>query len=263
MRLLFIRHGDPDYEHDALTEIGKTEAKALAAHISDWAIDEIYLSPLGRARDTSFYSLDALGLDRDVMVRTRTFDWLQEFNAEVDIPAMPEYLEAYPNSVLPDGSLRKRICWDIVPAYLNKHPELYELQAWRDTKLVHDTDIAEKYDWVCDGIDSLLAEYGYVREGTGYRVEREYTGTIAFFCHFGVTCVILSHLTNMSPFGLWHGTALAPTSVTEVFTEERQQGYASFRAWKMGDVTHLTLEGLKPSFSARFAEVYSNMEQRH
>ena len=263
MRLLFIRHGDPDYENDALTDTGKREAGALAAHISDWNIDEVYLSPLGRARDTAMYSMRAMGLDTDEMVRTRTYDWLQEFNAVVDIPAMPEYLEAYPNSVLPDGSLRKRICWDIVPAYLNKHPELYETWGWRDTKLVHDTDIAEKYDGVCKGIDALLAEYGYIRDGYGYRVEKEYSGTIACFCHFGVTCVILSHLTNMSPFGLWHGTCLAPTSVTEVYTEERQSGYASFRAWKIGDVTHLTLEGLEPSFSARFAEVYSNTEQRH
>ncbi len=263
MRLLFIRHGDPDYANDALTETGKLEARALAAHIDDWNIDEVRLSPLGRARDTALYSLDAMGLDRDDTVKKYTLDWLEEFSAIVDIPAMPHYLEAYPNSVLPDGSLRKRICWDMVPAYLNKHPEYFETWGWRDTDIVRDTDIAEQYDRVSAGIDGLLAEYGYVRDGMGYRVEKEYTGTIACFCHFGVTCVILSHLTNMSPFGLWHGVSLAPTSVTEVFSEEREQGYASFRAWKIGDVTHLKKEGLEPSFSARFCEVYSNMDQRH
>ena len=31
MRLLFIRHGDPDYQNDCLNEIGIEEAKALAA----------------------------------------------------------------------------------------------------------------------------------------------------------------------------------------------------------------------------------------
>ena len=186
-----------------------------------------------------------------------------EFNALVDIPKYPKYLEAYPNSVLPDGSYRKRICWDIVPAYLNRHPEYYETWGWRDTELIRDTDIKEQYDWVCEGIDSVLSEYGYVRDGMGYRVEHESEETIAFFCHFGVSCVILSHLTNTSPFGLWHGMCLSTTSVTEVYTEERQQGYASFRILRAGDVNHLMQEGLEPSFSARFAEVYSNKDQRH
>ena len=31
MRLLFIRHGDPDYEHDTLTEKGRREAALLAS----------------------------------------------------------------------------------------------------------------------------------------------------------------------------------------------------------------------------------------
>ena len=263
MRLLFIRHGDPDYVNDSLTETGAREAASLAGHIAEWNIDDIYLSPLGRARETARYSINALGLDFDEISKKYTKDWLMEFNAVVDVPAMPHYLEAYPNSVLPDGSLRKRICWDMVPAYLNRHPEYLETWGWRDTELIRDTDVAEQFDWVCNGLDILLAEYGYVRDGMGYRVEKECDKTIAFFCHFGVSCVMLSHLINASPFSLWHGLCLAPTSVTDIYTEERQQGYASFRAWKTGDVSHLIRDGIEPSFSARFAEVYSNTEQRH
>lgn len=37
MRLIFIRHGEPDYEHDSLTEKGWREAKLLAARTKDWA----------------------------------------------------------------------------------------------------------------------------------------------------------------------------------------------------------------------------------
>ena len=33
MRLLMIRHGDPDYEHDCLTEKGKREAKLLSQRL--------------------------------------------------------------------------------------------------------------------------------------------------------------------------------------------------------------------------------------
>ena len=34
MRLLLIRHGDPDYVHDDLTETGKREAALLAERIA-------------------------------------------------------------------------------------------------------------------------------------------------------------------------------------------------------------------------------------
>ena len=33
MKILIIRHGDPDYEHDSLTETGWTEASLLAERL--------------------------------------------------------------------------------------------------------------------------------------------------------------------------------------------------------------------------------------
>ena len=47
MKLLFIRHGDPDYEHDTLTEKGHREAALLAEKLCKIPIDEFYMSPLG------------------------------------------------------------------------------------------------------------------------------------------------------------------------------------------------------------------------
>ena len=49
MRLIFIRHGDPDYENDTLTEKGWREAKLLSERTKNWTVDDIYVSPLGRA----------------------------------------------------------------------------------------------------------------------------------------------------------------------------------------------------------------------
>ena len=40
MRLIFIRHAEPDYEHDSLTEKGWREAKLLARRTKDWQVDE-------------------------------------------------------------------------------------------------------------------------------------------------------------------------------------------------------------------------------
>ena len=53
MRLLFIRHGDPDYEHDSLTPKGEREAELLADKMEGEQLTHIYISPLGRAQRTA------------------------------------------------------------------------------------------------------------------------------------------------------------------------------------------------------------------
>lgn len=49
MLLYFIRHGDPIYEPDSLTELGKKQAEALAERLLIEDIDEIYCSTSNRA----------------------------------------------------------------------------------------------------------------------------------------------------------------------------------------------------------------------
>ena len=78
MRILFFRHGDPDYEIDGLTDKGKIEAMLLTKRIKSFGIDEAYVSPLGRARATADYSLKELGME------AATLDWLKEFPADFD-----------------------------------------------------------------------------------------------------------------------------------------------------------------------------------
>ena len=41
MRLILIRHGDPDYEHDSLTETGFREAECLGDRMAKMNISEI------------------------------------------------------------------------------------------------------------------------------------------------------------------------------------------------------------------------------
>ena len=151
----------------------------------------------------------------------------------------------------------------MMPEYLTEHNEYMDRTAWRDSVVAQCSDMVEVYDNIIQEFDNLLAEHGYVRENGHYRVEKENTKTITFFCHFGLIGVLLSHLWNVSPFTLWNSLALAPTSVTELVTEERKKGIAYFRGLKVGDVSHLYAGGEEPSFAARFCEVYSNKAQRH
>ena len=77
MKLLIIRHGEPDYSIDSLTEKGWKEAALLAERISKLDVKEFYVSPLGRAKDTAKATLEAMG-------RTAvTLEWLEEFRPKV------------------------------------------------------------------------------------------------------------------------------------------------------------------------------------
>ena len=82
MRLIFIRHAAPEYEHDSLTEKGWREAKLLAVRTKSWQVDDFYVSPLGRAQDTASFTLKAHGKTAEVM------DWLP-----VAWTAQPELLQ--------------------------------------------------------------------------------------------------------------------------------------------------------------------------
>ena len=75
MKLLIIRHGEPIYNPDTLTEKGKREAKILASFLKKYfpEIRDFYVSPLGRAKETAEPILEAFGKE------ATTFPWLREF----------------------------------------------------------------------------------------------------------------------------------------------------------------------------------------
>ena len=257
MRILLIRHGDPDYVNDTLTKKGCREAELLAQRAIHLNLGDCYMSPLGRAQHTAKPCLEAVGCEAKIL------EWLQEFPAQLDINKAPELAVVYPDVSKNEQGYLPRIVWDMMPEYLTEHNEYMDRIAWRESLVAQCSDMVEVYDTVIKEFDALLAQYGYVRENGHYYVEKESTETITLFCHFGLIGVLLSHLWNVSPFTIWNSLALAPTSVTELVTEERKEGIAYFRGLKVGDVSHLYAAGEEPSFAARFCEVYSNKNQRH
>ena len=240
MRLLFIRHGDPDYEHDSLTEKGRREAALLADRLVNENIAAAYVSPLGRARETAQATLSRIGKTGTVC------DWLREFPATVTLPSTGE----------------KHIFWDFLPAFLEEYPALLSADGWRSVPFVAQSDAPRLYDEACRGLDGVLAACGYERRGGYYAAVCPNRDTVAFFCHFGVTCVLLSHLFNVSPVALSQRFAAAPSSVTALYSEERQKGIAQFRCTAFGDTSHLFCAKEPPSFSARFCETFDS-DERH
>ena len=241
MKLIIIRHADPDYSIDSLTEKGWKEAEFLSDRISKMDVKEFYVSPLGRAKDTASVTLTKMNREAKVL------PWLREFHAPI----------------IDEETGKERVTWDWLPSSWTAVDEFYDKHHWHNVPVIKAGNVLEEAKFVYAGLDELLKEHGYEREGNIYRAISANNDTIVLFCHFGVECVILGHLLGISPMVLWHGFCAAPSSVTTLITEERRKGIASFRMNSFGDVAHLYAAGEQPAFAARFCETYDNMEERH
>ena len=62
MRIILVRHGDPDYVKDCLTELGKKQAAVAAERLMGEGIEKIYSSSLGRAVETAQAFSDRSGI---------------------------------------------------------------------------------------------------------------------------------------------------------------------------------------------------------
>ena len=133
MRILIIRHGDPDYEHDSLTEKGLREANLLKKRLCCEKIDAFYCSPLGRARKTAEPTLKAFGKEAVIC------DWLREFDGYVQNPQTGE---------------RERP-WDRYPSFFIGGASYFEKEHWKEMPLYRGSEAAEKYEKIASASGAL------------------------------------------------------------------------------------------------------------
>ncbi len=72
MIFYYVRHGDPIYDPDSLTELGHKQAAALAKRLTKYGLDEIYCSTSIRAQMTAEPTCKALG------IKPVLLDWANE-----------------------------------------------------------------------------------------------------------------------------------------------------------------------------------------
>lgn len=234
MRLIFIRHGDPDYVHDSLTEKGFREAEYLKRRVEKWDVKAFYCSPLGRAMATAKPFLEAMGREATIC------DWLKEFFVPVkDV-----------------DTGKDRIPWDFMPGYFTKEALFYDKDKWTMAPVMQTGDVKAAFENVCNEFDRLLLKHGYERDGGLYKVKEHNDDTLVFTCHLGVTFVLVSHLLGIPTPLMWQGFFMPPTSLVVLNSEERIEGEAYFRCQAFGDTKHLTDNGEPVSASGYFTELF-------
>ncbi len=232
MKIILVRHAEPDYSIDSLTKKGWKEAEFLAERIQNLKnVRKFYVSPLGRARDTAATALKGTGIEPEVL------PWVREFSGKCSDPR--------------DGHIRN--CWDLLPADWTKYPEMYDKDRWTEAPIYQGTNVAEQYEMVKNGLDGLLLEHGYKRDGNFYRVVKHTDDAIVIFCHMAVSLIMIGYLTGIAPSLMLHGFFAAPSTVFEIETEERDADAAIFRVRSMGDYSHLYKAGERVSDSGFYA----------
>ena len=231
MRLYIIRHADPDYANGTITLNGHREASALAEYLKTFGIDEIYSSPMARARHTAQYSANQLSLPIQVE------DWA----GELDKAWFEELDQSFLDIEKP--CYRARAC----------EPGL---SRWKLDGSVENPLVARNMLAIQQGSDDFLARQGFTRHGTLYEITGQNIKKIAFFAHMGLELAWLSYLLGIPFLYLWDGFFVHPSSITTVLFEERFPGKVVPRCIGLGDISHLVHAGLAPQPTGIEANYY-------
>ncbi|MEL6892965.1 MAG: histidine phosphatase family protein [Actinomycetota bacterium] len=220
MEIVFVRHGQPEWvkdglnvENPPLTTLGAEQADAMAAAVAgDGPWDEVYASPLVRARQTAAPLFDRL--DRGEVVEP----WLEEIR---------------------DPS------WHGTPAEKAQHA-YDELRArpaeQRWDGLLDGESVREFTTRIRAGATSFLAERGVERldgDLPVWHIE-EPGRRIVLVAHAGTNSTAIALLLGLQPTPWeWDRFVLGHTSVSRLEALPLGDGY-TFSLTKLSDVEHLT-----------------------
>jgi len=221
MRIVFVRHGHPDYVHDCLTDLGRRHAAAAAQRLKDEGIRQIFSSTCGRAYETAGQTAELLGLP---IVKC---DFMREIT----------WGSADGQPLLADGHP-----WSIADHMVARGESLPD-PAWKSNQYFARNTLVPCVERIASATDDWLRQLGYTREGLYYRVTGDTHTTVAAFGHGGASTAILSHLFNL-PFP-FVTTVMGPdyTGVTIVSLPDEPGQLVSPRFELMNDARHI--QGMK------------------
>ena len=224
MLLYLIRHGDPIYVTDSLTERGVLQAEAVAKRLADSGITEVYTSPMGRAIMTAAPTCRLLELEHTV----------EPWSHEVEDERLTPY---------PDGRMKSVTMLDNNILRENGNIHLSFENSLECTGL-NQANMKPAIDRIVSGGREFLTRLGYKEENGVYRILRENEGRIALFCHAVMQRVWLSHLLHFPLNLVWAGMAPTHTGVTVLNFENHESGFTAPKCLCFSDMSHLYAEGL-------------------
>lgn len=194
MRLIYVRHGHPNYEKDCLTPLGHQHAAAAAQRLKDEGIQKIFSSSCGRAYETAGYTARELGIS------VEAFDFMREIGwgtLEGDML----YHDGHP--------------WDNADKMVLENVPLCDPDLLEKEPFCRN-DVKNYVARMAQEADQWLLSLGYQREGHYYRCLSQPFHTVAAFGHGGASAALFSHLFNLPFLFLCQAMGLDYTGITVV-----------------------------------------------
>lgn len=223
MLLYIVRHGDPDYVNDCLTEKGHLQAEAVAKRIAASGISQIYSSPMGRARQTAEPSCRLLGLPCHI----------EPWAHEVEEGRLSEEPYGKPTSV----SLIQNTYYRENGGIDLPYDRAFEAVGFRSSGMKEATAYIEQ------GGRDFLERLGYREEDGVYRILRANEDKVALFCHSVMARAWLSTLLHIPIHLMWSGFHYTHTGVTVVEFRNRENGITAPTCLCYSDMSHLYTDG--------------------
>ena len=224
MLLYIVRHGDPIYETDTLTERGKLQAEAVGKRIYDSKINRIFSSPMGRAKETAEPACRLLGLEKNIE------EWTHEVGDERLTP-------------FPDGK-RKSISV-IQNTYYRENGNInlsYENSFECDG--INQSDMKSAVKFIEEHGNEFLERLGYKEENGVYRILRANEEKVALFCHSVFARAWLSVLLHIPLHIMWSSFSYTHTGVTVIEFKNNENGFTAPKCLCYSDMSHLYAENL-------------------
>ena len=235
MIFYYVRHGDPIYEPDSLTELGHKQAAALAKRFSLYGLDEIYASTSIRAQQTAEPTCVALNKEKTLL------DWTNEGYAWWEFTVEKE--NGKREWVFCDQSYREKCNRPDVLALGNR---------WYEHPLFADKPFKKGIERISKEADDFFRSLGieHDREMGCYRVIKpsEKERRVALFAHAGFGLAFLSCLLDVPYSYLMARMDLSHTSVTVIHFDESQKNiYPRVLQW--ANDSHLYKEGILTGYN--------------
>ena len=236
MLLFFIRHGQPIYNPDSLTPLGRRQAESVAHRLCLFGIDRVFASTSSRAIETARPTCDMLKLEPVLL------DWINEIHAWAELSIETE-------------TGRRRWCYETPETLrLFADPEVRALgNRWYEHPAFADhPSFGGAVQRMRAAADEWLATLGlrHDPERSLYRIERPSAERIALFAHEGAGNLFLSTLLDI-PYPLYaaHFT-MQHTGMTVIEFPDRG-GFTLPRVLQLSSDAHLYRDGLPTNYQDR------------
>ena len=229
--LYLIRHGDPNYALDCLTERGKLQAAAVAKRLQYAGITQVYSSPMGRAKETAQPTCELLGLPMHIE------PWSHEIKSDhMRSKSFPEgdptvLFKVQNTYYLEDGQ------YDIPFSQGGTAP------GFRESEI----EIARKE--IVEGGRDFLARLGYREENGIYRIENPNEERVALFCHGCFLFTWISELLHIPLHVAWASFGFTHTAMTVLRFANNANGITAPRCLTLSDTSHLYAHGPDTNYS--------------